>query len=277
MNLRLLVNLSPLVVATLHGYGAAWLAVRMLFRPRHPIFAFGWQLPLTPGLLPKERDRFISALSSIIAQRLLSIEVIADELMKLDLETEIAALAQREVASYTQNETAVRVITDHLRERLALLSGSEEAKMQIVHALREIIDRETTSSGFWKRLAAGYLMDEQILYRIIGGSLEKLSESVSESLYVRETISQAMVQLPQRLLAGGGKLVPSTAISSLVQTLSQRLDIQAILRNRLSGFSNEDIERLVMDTAGREIRAIVWFGAGIGLIVGIVQTLINFI
>jgi uncharacterized membrane protein YheB (UPF0754 family) len=32
-----------------------------------------------------------------------------------------------------------------------------------------------------------------------------------------------------------------------------------------------------MDTAGREIRAIVWFGAGIGLIVGIVQTLINFI
>jgi uncharacterized membrane protein YheB (UPF0754 family) len=120
-------------------------------------------------------------------------------------------------------------------------------------------------------------MDEQILYRIIGGSLEKLSESVSESLYVRETISQAMVQLPQRLLAGGGKLVPSTAISSLVQTLSQRLDIQAILRNRLSGFSNEDIERLVMDTAGREIRAIVWFGAGIGLIVGIVQTLINFI
>jgi uncharacterized membrane protein YheB (UPF0754 family) len=277
MNLRLLINLSPLVVATLHGYGAAWLAVRMLFRPRHPIFAFGWQLPLTPGLLPKERDRFISALSSIIAQRLLSIEVIADELMKLDLETEIAALAQREVASYTQNETAVRVITDHLRERLTLLSGSEEAKMQIVHALREIIDRETTSSGFWKRLAAGYLMDEQILYRIIGGSLEKLSESVSESLYVRETISQAMVQLPQRLLAGGGKLVPSTAISSLVQTLSQRLDIQAILRNRLSGFSNEDIERLVMDTAGREIRAIVWFGAGIGLIVGIVQTLINFI
>jgi uncharacterized membrane protein YheB (UPF0754 family) len=277
MNLRLLINLSPLVVATLHGYGAAWLAVRMLFRPRHPIVAFGWQLPLTPGLLPKERDRFISALSSIIAQRLLSIEVIADELMKLDLETEIAALAQREVASYTQNETAVRVITDHLRERLALLSGSEEAKMQIVHALREIIDRETTSSGFWKRLAAGYLMDEQILHRIVGGSLEKLSESVSESLYVRETISQAMVQLPQRLLAGGGKLVPSTAISSLVQTLSQRLDIQAILRNRLSGFSNEDIERLVMDTAGREIRAIVWFGAGIGLIVGIVQTLINFL
>jgi uncharacterized membrane protein YheB (UPF0754 family) len=29
--------------------------------------------------------------------------------------------------------------------------------------------------------------------------------------------------------------------------------------------------------ASREIRAIVWFGAGIGLIVGIIQTAINFI
>lgn len=276
MNLRLLINLSPLLVATLHGYGAAWLAVRMLFRPRHPIHVFGWRLPLTPGLLPKERERFISALSTVIAQRLLSIEVIADELMKLDLETEIAALARREYLNYTSNDTTVRIITEHLRERLAQLSSSEETKLQIVHGLREILDRETSNSGFWKRLTVGYLMDEEILYRVVGSAMNYLAESVSESLYVRETISEAMIQLPQRLLSGGS-LVPSSAITSLVQTLSQRLDFQAILRNRLSGFSNEDIERLVLDTAGREIKAIVWFGAGIGLVVGIIQTLINFI
>ena len=55
------------------------------------------------------------------------------------------------------------------------------------------------------------------------------------------------------------------------------LDVRAILINRLSAFSNEDMENLVMETAGREIKAIVWFGAGIGLIVGIFQTLINFL
>jgi uncharacterized membrane protein YheB (UPF0754 family) len=59
--------------------------------------------------------------------------------------------------------------------------------------------------------------------------------------------------------------------------LSQRLDLHRILVDRLSALSNEDIEGLVMETAGREIRAIVWFGAGIGLLVGIVQTAINFL
>ena len=71
MNLGLLIKLSPLLVATLHGYGAAWLAVKMLFRPRRPLHLFGWRIPLTPGMLPKERAHFIEALSTVIAERLL--------------------------------------------------------------------------------------------------------------------------------------------------------------------------------------------------------------
>jgi uncharacterized membrane protein YheB (UPF0754 family) len=45
----------------------------------------------------------------------------------------------------------------------------------------------------------------------------------------------------------------------------------------LSALSDEAIEQLIMDTAGKEILAIIWFGAGIGLVVGVVQTLINFL
>src|SRR5262249_25826374 len=146
MNVELLVKLSPLVVATLHGYGAAWLAVRMLFRPHQAIYLFGWRLPLTPGLLPKERERFIRALSGAIAEKLLNIEVIASELMKLDLETEITLLAQREYANFTTNETALRAVTEHLRERLFQLSQSDEPKRAIAKQLRSIIDRETADA-----------------------------------------------------------------------------------------------------------------------------------
>ncbi len=73
-----------------------------------------------------------------------------------------------------------------------------------------------------------------------------------------------------------------TRISNLDELARQvaqlgKPDVRAILLNRLNAFSNEDIENLVMETAGREIKAIVWFGAGIGLIIGIFQTLINFL
>ncbi|MGH9843852.1 MAG: DUF445 domain-containing protein [Blastocatellia bacterium] len=276
MNLEYLIKLSPLVVATLHGYGAAWLAVKMLFRPLHPVYLFGRRLPLTPGMLPKERERFIAALSKAIGEKLLNIEVIADELMKLDLGREIAALAQREYANYTGNETVLRHVTEHLQQRLYLLSREEEAKRGIVRRLRQIIDRETEGSGFLRRFAANHLLDEETLFGLTGKALEALADGVSESAHIRQTVSDALVQIPQKLLAGNG-LVSSTAIGSLVETLSRKLDVRTIMFQRLSAFSNEDIEQLVMDTAGAEIRAIVWFGAGIGLIVGIVQTLINFI
>ncbi|MBI1760412.1 MAG: DUF445 family protein [Acidobacteria bacterium] len=276
MNVELLVKLSPVVVATLHGYGAAWLAVRMLFRPRQPHYIFGWQIPLTPGMLPKERARFIVALSGAIAERLLNIEVIAAELTKLDLESEIAALAQREYTSFTSNETALQAITEHMRERLIQLSQAEEPKQAIVRQLRGMIDRQTATAGFVRRLAAEYLLDQETLYALVGRALEGLADGIAESSYVRHTVSEALAQMPQKLLKGN-RLVSSSAIADLVETLSRKLDVRAILMNRLNAFSNEDMENLVMETAGREIKAIVWFGAGIGLVVGVLQTALNFV
>jgi uncharacterized membrane protein YheB (UPF0754 family) len=279
MTLELLIKLSPLVVATLHGYGAAWLAVRMLFRPRQPIYLFGQRLPLTPGLLPKERDRFITALSGMIAHRLLNIEVLSAELAKLDLATEITALAQREYAKYTNDDAALRSIARHLGERLDLLSRDEAAKRAMALRLHGIIDRETVDAGFFRRLAASYLMDVETLEKLIGKGLESAAEGVSESESVRNALRETLTQVPQKLLTNGNHtaLISPATIASLVETLSRKLDIRAILLNRLNTFSNQDIENLVMETAGREINAIVWFGAAIGLIVGIFQTLINFL
>lgn len=277
MNLDLLIKLSPLVVATLHGYGAAWLAVKMLFRPRHPVYLFGWQLPLTPGMLPKERAHFIEALSTVIAERLLDIETIADELMKLDLHSEITTLAQREYLQHSQSESTIQVITEHLRERLYHLRDSVESRWEITRALRKIIEQEMEQRfSLLRRMATNYFLDDDALYRIVGDSINKLAEQIADSLYVRTTISQAMAQVPEKILSSGA-MVQSATVSNFVKTISQRLDFRAILINRLSALSNEDIEQLVMDTAGREISAIVWFGAGIGCLVGIVQTLLNFV
>lgn len=277
MDSNLLIKLSPLLVATLHGYGAAWLAVRMLFRPRQPRYLLGRQLPLTPGLLPKERARFIAALSTSIADKLLNIEVIANELLKLDLETELQQLAEREFTAQASSETVLRALTAHLRERLLVLSHSEEDKRAIVRQLREIIERETRAAGFLRRLAANYFFDEAALYGVVGRALEGLAETIAESDELRQVLSETLAALPRKLLKGEQRLVSSNAVTSLIETLSRKLDVRAILWRRLNNFSNEEIEALVMETAGREIKAIVWFGAAIGLLVGIAQTLLNFV
>lgn len=267
-----LIKLSPLLIATLHGYGAAWLAVKMLFRPRQPIYVFGWRLPLTPGMLPKEREHFIEALSTVIAQRLLNVETITDEIMSLGLEQEITDLALNK----SQSESTVQIVVEHLRERLFHLRDSVEARWEITRALRKIVEVEMEQRlGLLRRMVAGYFLDDEALYRIVGDSIDKLAEQIADSLFARTTIAQAMAAIPETILAGT-EAQPSV-IASFAQLISRKLDFRAILMRRLSALSDEDIEQLIMETAGREIRAIIWFGAGIGLIVGIVQTLINFI
>jgi uncharacterized membrane protein YheB (UPF0754 family) len=277
LNTELLVKLSPLLIATLHGYGAAWLAVRMLFRPRRPLYLLGFQLPLTPGLLPKERERFIEALATVISRHLLDVETVADEIAKLNLEVEITTIARREYLEQTQKESTIRVIAEHLRVRLHQLRDSVEARHEIARGLRQIIETEIGRRfSLFRRMVVDYFLDDQALYRIVSDSINQLADRIVDSLYVRTTMAQAIAQIPETVFQAGND--PSaTAVNQLVTMLSERLDLHRILVNRLSALSNEDIEGLVMETAGREIRAIVWFGAGIGLIVGIVQTLINFL
>jgi uncharacterized membrane protein YheB (UPF0754 family) len=270
--MSLLIKLSPLLIATLHGYGAAWLAVKMLFRPRHAIYIRGWRVPLTPGMLPKERQHFIEALSTVIAERLLNVEIITDEIMQLGLENEITDLA----VNRSQSESTVQFVMDQVRERLYHLRDSVEARWEITRALRKIVETEMEQRlGFLRHMLTGYFLDDEALYRIVGDSLNKLAEQIADSLFARTTIAQAMASIPETILRGG--TAQPGVIKSFVTLLSQRLDFRAILMRRLSALSDEAIEQLIMDTAGKEIRAIIWFGAGIGLVVGIVQTVLNFV
>jgi len=274
MNLSLLIKLSPLLVATLHGYGAAWLAVRMLFRPRRAYRIFGFRVPLTPGILPKEREHFIASLATVISVRLLDVETVTDEIMKLNLESEITTLARREYMAHSQNETTIKVIAEHLRERLYHLRDSVEARWEIARALRKIVEEELGRRvSLLRRMLIDYILDDEAVYRIVGDSISKLADQIVDSLYVRTTIIQAMAQIPEPV----GASTQTAAINSFVTLLSERLDVRAILVKRLSALSNEAIEQLILETAGREIRAIVWFGASIGLLVGILQSLINFL
>lgn len=73
--------LSFIVVATFHGYGAAWLAVRMLFRPRQPFKVFGVTV-FPQGMIPRHRERLAEAIGKAVGNELMSHETIINALFK---------------------------------------------------------------------------------------------------------------------------------------------------------------------------------------------------
>ena len=109
--------------------------------------------------------------------------------------------------------------------------------------------------------------------KVVDAAVTELITQVEASLYVRETIESTLLQLPEAVFKDGGP-DSSIALSRLIATLSTRLNFYDILKRRLSGFSNDMIEDLIMETSGREIKGIVWFGALIGFFVGAFQTVL---
>ena len=45
------------IIGAIIGYCTNYIAVKMLFYPRKPIYLCGRQLPFTPGAIPKGKDR----------------------------------------------------------------------------------------------------------------------------------------------------------------------------------------------------------------------------
>ena len=69
--------LFSILMGALIGYGTNTLAVEMLFRPYGPKYIGKWQLPFTPGLIPKEQGRIAESLGDLIEQELFSTEVVS--------------------------------------------------------------------------------------------------------------------------------------------------------------------------------------------------------
>src|SRR6476619_3420133 len=69
-----------IVFATFHGYAGAWLAVRMLFRPRRPFRVLGITL-FPQGMIPRHRDRLANAIGKAVGEELVSQETIMEELL----------------------------------------------------------------------------------------------------------------------------------------------------------------------------------------------------
>ncbi|HMJ09175.1 MAG TPA: DUF445 family protein, partial [Pyrinomonadaceae bacterium] len=69
-----------ILFATFHGYAGAWLAVRMLFRPRRPFKILGITL-FPQGMIPRHRDRLANAIGKAVGEELVSQETIMEELL----------------------------------------------------------------------------------------------------------------------------------------------------------------------------------------------------
>ncbi|MFQ3581169.1 MAG: DUF445 family protein [Chloracidobacterium sp.] len=269
--------LLHLLIATGHGMLGAWLAVRMVFRPRRAWKLFGWRIPFTPGMIPAERSAFLKRFASVIAERVLTVETIADEIMALGIEGEVGAASMRHYAEQTTSDDFLH----HLARRIVELLADERNAAGIGRRLTDgfanvVIEEVGATYGLVGRLIAHRLVELGMLKRIVTLALEDIAALLSRNEPARAAMVEAITTV------GGDIFEPEstpprlpspnvTPVTEFVQSLGRRLNIELLLRNQLEQLTDQMIEDLIYRAAGRELQMIVRFGALVGLLVGIVQ------
>ncbi len=78
---KLLISIAIVVIATIHGFGAAWLAIWMLFHPYQPVKVFG--ITVWPqGMIPRHREKLAESIGNAVGNELVSQETVFDALFE---------------------------------------------------------------------------------------------------------------------------------------------------------------------------------------------------
>lgn len=179
LDLRSIIEFSLLILfATAHGYAGAWLAVRMLFRPRYPVKVFGFTI-FPQGMIPRHRDRLANAIGKAVGEELVSQETVLEELFQKDF---LRKKIQSVVDSYTEQllsqnyPSLIETLPSNLRE--PVLDAIASLQLKIGKHIQNVLKSEETAesiSGFVERRVDEFLskrvsevFDEKQFNQILG-------------------------------------------------------------------------------------------------------------
>lgn len=304
MEISLTWLLGPVTGAVI-GYFTNWLAIKMMFRPHQPKHLFGMQLPFTPGLIPKERGRIAEAIGSSISENLMNKEVLEKNLLSEDMLTKIGNEYDTFISQQKVNGETLRNFLEHyisskdlaqiqsdtiidlaaqIHSRLADSNlGNMLAHAAVEHAIKKM---ENSLLGFafnadqfliLLQEPAEHLLSkhinqiisnnlEDIVYGLIGQESDKLLDTrVCDLLKDHD---EQLIQL-RHILLDGYRQVISVHLPKILSTI----EISRIIRERINEMDMDESERLILSVMSKELRAIVWLGALLGGIIGMVNSL----
>lgn len=95
------------------GYITNDIAIRMLFRPHTAKYIFGFHIPFTPGIIPKEKGRIAEAVGGVISENLMNKEVLEKYLLSEDMVGKVRSAVEEFIATQQRNNETVSQFLGH--------------------------------------------------------------------------------------------------------------------------------------------------------------------
>ena len=293
----------PLVGAVI-GYITNDIAIRMLFRPRTAKYIFGYKIPFTPGLIPKEKSRIASSIGDAISKNLMNREVLEKTLLADEMIDKIKKGINDFVnIQKSNNETVEQFLSHYLSAEdvkymsesvsndlsaqihTALSSaqlGTKIASIVVAHVLEKVKGGMLGMFGADQFIAMVATPVENLLAKNINEMLSNHSQEMVGSL-INDQITNCMGVPMKNLFVGRDKQIEKAELTilSLYKTLVTEhlprildtINISKIVESRINEMDVKESEKLILEVMNKELKAIVWLGALLGFLMGCINLL----
>ena len=285
--------LSGPLIGALIGYLTNWLAVKMLFRPRKALYIGKLHVPFTPGVIPRRKAALATALGRMVSEMLVRKEDLKESLCS---EAVSRTVAKSVLSLPSVKEVGAQVVSEERYEqgRDKLLDFLTDRILQGILALDlgEIITKEatatvntfTSSNPLLKMFVSDQLI--QTLTSPIAGKVTeylnadgrvKLREALAEQVTPYE--DKAIAELVGDVEKFEGVLVNfyHTLVKRYADAVVDHVHLERIVEKKINAMDPMELEALLLMVMKKELNALVWLGVPIGMIMGLVTTIINWI
>lgn len=289
-------------IGALIGYFTNWLAIKMLMRPHRAHYLFGYQLPFTPGLIPKEKDRLAASIGETVSQQFFNPQVLEETLLSEKIQDKVCTALNDVIDTLKSTDMPLsEYLGQHIEaERVETIHDS------IVGQLSTLVADKICGSGLGKQIAESAV--DHAIEKMEGGVtgwlgidklIGKLRETTTSHLarHIDEMLSKDAPDMTRQMVTSGidelmattvGQLANSheqeldmlrdmlceayrTVIQQQLPRMLQAIDIRQVVEQRVQQMDVAELERLIFDIMDKELTAIVWLGCLLGALIGAVN------
>jgi len=280
--------LLPPAIGAFIGYFTNLVAIKMLFRPLKETRLFGFRLPFTPGILPKERHKLADSIGRMVEQELLTSEVLRERLAR----TEVRQKISNTLGSYT-DQLLNRPLETWLEERQDTFLLNE--------ILGDFINSDVFDS-FLEEIIRNWTSEK---FRDIGEIFIPATRNMIKNSLLRDIknhrqgkpsfLKRALISIPKKypgikleefLMLGRQKklkmdfLLAEKAASALDENIEGALssvNVKELVSDRINSLDMIRVEKIIIDVMAGQLKWINIFGGVIGALIGFSQVLLSLI
>lgn len=181
---KIIICVSIIIVATIHGFGAAWLAIWMLFHPYRSVKLLG--ITIWPqGMIPRHREKLAQSIGNAVGNELVSQQTVFDAMFE-------TSFFQRKVEDFVggyTNELLARVYPSFIdalpsQARAPILDTISALQYRLAEYIAEMLRSEETAEA---------------IERFVDKQIDDLLARNFDELVSNESVDQALDFVQQRL------------------------------------------------------------------------------